>query len=65
MARYRSRYKRRFRKKPRRRYRRRASGMKKATKDMLKGGGVATAILVFIPNIYAQIKGFVDQAGAR
>lgn len=54
MARYRARYKRR----PKRRRRRRQSGMKKATKDMLKGGGVATAILVFIPNIYTQIGEF-------
>ena len=38
--------------------------MKKAHKDMLKGSAVATAILVFIPNTYVQIKQFIDQARA-
>tara|TARA_B100001250_G_C19382439_1_gene606823 strand:- start:74 stop:265 length:192 start_codon:yes stop_codon:yes gene_type:complete len=58
MARYRTRYKRKRRK---RRYKRN-SGMKKATKDMLKGGGVATAILVFIPEVYASIKQYFPQS---
>ena len=36
--------------------------MKKAHKDMLKGSALATAILVFIPNTYASIVQFINQA---
>ncbi len=39
--------------KKRRRNYRRKNGMKKATKDMLKGGAVASAILVFSEKTYA------------
>ena len=39
--------------KPRKRRYRRKKGMKKQTKDMLKGGAVASAILVFSEKTYA------------
>ena len=55
MRRRKSRYKRRYKSRPRRRYKKRNSGMKKSTKDMLKGAGVATAILVFSTDTYAWI----------
>ena len=62
MARYRTRYKKRYNYKPRRRPRRRKSGMaiKKAHKDMLKGAGIGSAILVFVPDTYRRLKEFVD-----
>ena len=59
MRRYKSRYKRR----PRRRRKRRQTGMKKATKDMLKGAGVATAILVFSQDTYAWIAQKIGRIG--
>ena len=55
MRRRKSRYKKRYNARPRRRYKKRNSGMKKAHKDMLKGAGVATAILVFSQDTYAWI----------
>lgn len=30
--------------------------MKKATRDMVKGGAVATLILVFMDNVYVQVR---------
>jgi hypothetical protein len=54
MRRYKTRYKSRYKKRRKRSYKRN-SGMKKATKDMLKGAGVATAILVFSQETYAWI----------
>ena len=54
MRRYKSRMKSRYKRRPRRR-KRRQSGLKKAHKDMLKGGAVATAILVFSQDTYAWI----------
>lgn len=61
MRRYKTRYKSRYKKRRKRSYKRN-SGMKKATKDMLKGAGVATAILVFSQETYAWISQKVGKA---
>jgi len=56
MRRYKTRYKSRYNKKrPRKRSYKGSSGMKKSTKDMLTGAGVATAILVFSADTYKMI----------
>jgi hypothetical protein len=66
MRRYKTRYKSNYkRKRPRRRSYKRNSGMKKATKDMLKGAGVATAILVFSQDTYATISQWLGKMGAK
>lgn len=53
MRRYKSRKKRRYGVKSRKRTYRRKNGMKAQTKNMLKGGAVASAILVFSEKTYA------------
>lgn len=45
----------RYRRRRRKRRRRRSNGMKKRDKDMLKGGAIATALLVFQPQWYAKL----------
>lgn len=45
----------RYRRRRRKRRRRRNNGMKKRDKDMLKGGALATALLIFQPQWYARL----------